>query len=58
MHDSGVPLGGEEIRSHLQEVAAQLGGKGPKHTLVLVGGALLAWHGLRDTTRDGETHLL
>jgi hypothetical protein len=55
MPGSGVPLGGVAIRSHLQEVADQLDGPGPQHTLVLVGGALLAWHGLRDTTRDVDS---
>lgn len=52
---SSTPLGGAEIRAHLQEVAAQLTGAGPKHTLILVGGALLALHGLRDTTRDVDS---
>lgn len=55
MPGSGKPLGGVEIRVHLQEVADQLDRSGPQRTLVLVGGALLAWHGLRDTTRDVDS---
>lgn len=52
MPSSGPPLGGAEIRSHLLEVADQLTGSGPKHTVIPVGGALLAWHEMRDSTRD------
>lgn len=55
MSGSGTPLGGAEIRAHLHEVADQLDGPGSQHTLVLVGGALLAWHGLRDSTRDVDS---
>jgi hypothetical protein len=28
---------------------------GPQHTLILVGGSLLAWHGLRETTLDVDS---
>jgi hypothetical protein len=49
------PLGGAEIRAHVAEVAAELPREGPQHVLVLVGGALLAWHDLRDTTRDVDS---
>ena len=55
MSDSDRPLDGAEIRAHLTEVADQLGEHGPAQVLVLVGGALLAWHGLRDTTRDVDS---
>ena len=33
-------------------MADRLGDDGPKHVLIVVGGALLAMHDLRDTTRD------
>ena len=33
-------------------MAAELTDRGPKHTVTVVGGASLAWHGLRDATRD------
>lgn len=47
-------LDGEHIRNYLDEVAEELGPNG-QHTLVIVGGALLAWHGLRDATVDVDT---
>jgi hypothetical protein len=53
--NSSSPLGATEIRSHLQEVADLLVDGGPRHTLIVVGGALLAWHGLRDSTRDVDS---
>ena len=28
---------------------------GPRHSLVIVGGSLLAWHGLRQTTEDVDS---
>jgi hypothetical protein len=49
------PLGAVEIRGHVAEVADELARVGPQHVLLLVGGALLAWHGLRDTTRDVDS---
>lgn len=52
---SDVPLNGDDIRQYLQEVAEQLGPVGPQHALVIVGGALLALHGLRDSTADVDT---
>lgn len=44
---SGVLQGDDEIRRYLEEVADVLGPAGARHTILLVGGALLAWHGLR-----------
>lgn len=52
---SGVPLSDEEIRRYLEEVAGALKPKGRQHTMLVVGGALLAWHGLRDATRDVDS---
>ena len=50
-----TPLGGEAMREYLGEVADRLGDDGPKHVLIVVGGALLAMHALRDTTRDVDS---
>jgi hypothetical protein len=50
-----VPLASADIRRYLDEVAAALEPAGRQHTLVLVGGSLLALHGLRDTTADVDT---
>lgn len=55
MPGNDVPLGGADIRDYLREVADELVGPGPQHTVVVVGGALLAWHALRDTTRDVDS---
>lgn len=52
---SEIPLDGEHIRTYLGEVADELSSTGPQHTLIIVGGALLAWHGLRDATLDVDT---
>ena len=51
----GSPLGPTEIREYLTEVAGTLAPAGPRHTVVIVGGALLAWHGLRAATRDVDS---
>ncbi len=48
-------LDGDRIRAHLAEVAAALPAGCPQHRLILVGGSLLAWHGLRDSTRDVDS---
>lgn len=48
-------LDGDRIRSHLAEVASVLPAGRPPHKLILVGGSLLAWHGLRDSTRDVDS---
>lgn len=55
MSDSQLPLQQADIRHHLQEVADELRGPGSQHVLVVVGGALLAWHGLRLSTYDIDT---
>lgn len=46
-------LTGDDIRRLLTEVAEELAP--PQRTLVIVGGSLLAWHGLRDATEDVDT---
>jgi hypothetical protein len=53
--DSAAPLDGDTIKELLAEVADRLtSGSGP-HVVVIVGGSLLAWHGLRDTTMDVDS---
>jgi len=49
------PLGGDEIRSYLLEVADELAEAAATHTVILVGGALLALRGLRDATADVDS---
>jgi hypothetical protein len=49
------PLSGAEIRALVEEVAERLRPDGPQHVLIIVGGSLLAWHGLRDTTEDVDS---
>lgn len=51
----GEVLGEEQIRAYLHEVADALPSVGSQHVMVLVGGALLAWHGLRTSTRDVDS---
>lgn len=55
MADKAVPLKGPEIRSFLGEIADALNQQEWQTTLIIVGGALLAMHGLRDTTMDVDT---
>lgn len=43
------------ISRHLDEVAEQHDPSGSRHIVVLVGGGLLAWHGLREATRDVDS---
>lgn len=52
---SDTPLDATAIRHYLAEVGRELGLEGPAHTLVLVGGSLLAIHGLRETTADVDS---
>ena len=52
---SDQPLDAATIKQYLGEVADELPGAGPQRTVTLVGGALLAWHGLRDATRDVDS---
>ena len=49
------PLAGNKIRVLLQEVAERLTPDGEQHVVIIVGGSLLAWHGLRETTEDVDT---
>src|ERR687889_2581814 len=49
------PLDGGLIREYLREVADELPAWVPQHEVVLVGGSLLAWHGLRASTHDVES---
>jgi hypothetical protein len=49
------PLSGTEIRTLVQEVAERLDPKGKRHVLIIVGGSLLAWRGLRETTEDVDS---
>ena len=53
---SEVGLSGADIRRYLEEVAAELP-QGSGHTVIMVGGSLLAWHGLRASTHDVDTLL-
>lgn len=48
------PLDGREIRSYLEETADAVSDD-EHHTIIVVGGALLAWHELRSTTADVDT---
>lgn len=48
-------LDAHTIERYLKEVAEELSKDGPQQTVIMVGGALLAWHGLRDATRDVDT---
>jgi hypothetical protein len=48
-------LGGTEIQSLVNEVAGRLAPAGKRHVLIIVGGSLLAWHGLRESTEDVDS---
>lgn len=50
-----TPLNGSEIRTYLAEIAGVLPPRGHRHTLVIVGGSLLALQGLRQSTLDVDT---
>lgn len=51
---SDIPLDARDIEQYLTELAEELQG-GPQHALVVAGGALLAWHGLRTATHDVDS---
>jgi hypothetical protein len=51
----GTPINESQIREYLREVADELAPSGQQHVLVIVGGALLAWLGLREATRDVDS---
>lgn len=46
------PLDAATVKQHIEEVAAELSESSGQRVLVIAGGALLAWHGLRDVTND------
>lgn len=48
-------LDGEAIRRLLGEVADELGGELEQRAMVMVGGSLLACHGLRGSTEDVDS---
>lgn len=50
-----MPLDGATIRALVEELADRLDPRGPQHLVVVAGGSLLAWHGLRDSTRDVDS---
>jgi len=52
-------LSGEHIRRLVAELADHLRESNAEYRLVIAGGALLAWHGLRESTHDVDslTHL-
>jgi hypothetical protein len=54
-HDGATPLDGEAIRRLLAEVAERLTPGRHQHVVVIVGGSLLAWYGLRNTTIDVDS---
>lgn len=49
------PLTGNEIRALIREVAERLTPQGEQHVVIIVGGSLLASHGLRATTEDVDS---
>ncbi|CAN5598789.1 hypothetical protein BH10ACT2_BH10ACT2_00750 [soil metagenome] len=54
MSSDGHVLDGDAIKRLVTEVADELAGP-EQRTIVVVGGSLLAWHGLRKTTRDVDS---
>ena len=54
MSPEGLGLDGSAIMRLFTEVADELAGDG-QHTIVVVGGSLLALHGLRESTRDVDS---
>jgi hypothetical protein len=51
----GRPLRHDEIRAYLLEVAEEMPASDLRHVIVMVGGALLSWYGLREATRDVDS---
>ncbi len=49
------PLDASDIRDYLVEVAQVLPDDCPQQVIVIVGGSLLAWLGLRETTADVDS---
>jgi len=54
MNEVGL-LDGDAIRRLVTEVGDALAGADGQRTLIMVGGSLLAWHGMRDTTEDVDS---
>ena len=52
---SDIPLNASDILAYLSEVADALPPTGPRHTIVVVGGSVLALRGLRQSTLDVDT---
>lgn len=51
-----MTLDGEQIRALVSEVADELDATGgDAHTIIVVGGSLLAWRGLREATEDVDS---
>lgn len=48
-------LDSDAIRRLLGEVADELAGSSEQRVVVIVGGSLLAWHGLRESTEDVDS---
>lgn len=53
--DDARPLDGDAIKGLLEEVSKRLTPRSDRHVVVIVGGSLLAWHGLRNTTMDVDS---
>lgn len=54
MTSSGL-LSGDQIRALLEEVAGQLNPAREQTTVLVVGGSLMALHGLREATEDVDS---
>jgi hypothetical protein len=52
---SDTPLDGNQIVTLLSEVAAELPDRVSRHVVVVAGGSLFAWRGLRETTLDVDS---
>jgi hypothetical protein len=52
---SDIPLDGSQILRYLTQVADRLGPVGEQHTIIVVGGSLLALRDLRATTLDVDS---
>ena len=48
-------LDGAEIQELIAELARRLAPSGEQHLVVVVGGSLLAWQGIRETTEDVDS---
>lgn len=53
--ERGQPLDGDTIRRLLVEVAELLDVDGGQHVVLMAGGSLMAWRGLRATTADVDS---